>query len=687
MAFRFFINVDCLNMFNFDFFFYKKRSEHQLMLYPDVRIGEGTGTPFYKAAFDIRAYLDRLPHNADAFQHDVDDYQIIIAMRSDYVKTAETWRDTLLSRLLQIDFDLRRANILTRSGLGSQIAVDLIMLHETSVVKDIHAFNTLYLNSDRFEYDCGLLLAEIGVPEGKETDPDELSHALEKYCGKHAEAFAECGRMPDGTPADSLYAFVCDLIEQLKTERTDGTAANTGSYVASAARTLLKDYSVFELFVDKTNANKKTCSLLRVTEYATEDYVLPVTMAKTSRLVDQCVSHWEQIAAKPDDDIEAKYSNMLCAYRTRLDGGLIDIGQATANKADGSKLPNTNVPDENDISISESEFEDEREKKNLNIDPKALVEELKKKLRPIKKFDSEWKTAYSEIKSTFSRLGESLKEYSSQLGHIYAEKCSERKRDERLWAMNTYLEEPTTQDDIKELRKKKESLLEELKQPQMTPSLTLQDQLNMETALEDENQSIMHYIECIKSLTTKNFILLAALVTGFAALSYFLFQPYVFEEAISALIAVGYLVLAFILMMFTWKRPRNFYNRQINNCLDRLQGEMDVYIRGYYDRATQYRKYVNIINRLDYIERHLRVKTRAVKTSARLAEAKKWHASQIGLHLKKLEYFSGIMSKAASENDDGDGNGNASLQANYEPQIEPDHIDDVLDAPLYWPQA
>lgn len=44
MAFRFFINVDkCLNMNNFDFFFYKKRSGHELYMVPDVHIGAGTG--------------------------------------------------------------------------------------------------------------------------------------------------------------------------------------------------------------------------------------------------------------------------------------------------------------------------------------------------------------------------------------------------------------------------------------------------------------------------------------------------------------------------------------------------------------------------------------------------------------------------------------------------------------------
>ncbi len=685
MAFRFFINVDCLNMYNFDFFFYKKRSEHQLMLYPDVFIGEGTGIPFYKAAFDIRSYLDRLPHNADEFQHDVNDYQIIIAMRSDFVTKAETWRDTLLFRLLQVDFDLRRANILIRSGLGSEIAVDLVMLHETSVVKNVHTFNTLYLNSDRFEYDCSLLLAEIGIPKGKENDPNEVSLAFERYCGEHAEALSECGRMPDGTPADALYVFVRDLIEQLKKDEEDGTAAMAGVSVAGAARTVLKDYSVFELFVDQTNANKKTCTLLRVIEYATADFAFPVGMTQTSRLADQCEAYWKQIAAMPDNDIGMKYSQMLNGYKTRLKTGLIDIEQSSNSNTNNSRLPDTNIPDENDIGISESEFEDENEEKKLNIDPKALVESLKKKLHHIKEFDSLWNTAYSEIRSAFSRLGESLKEYSSQLGHIYAEKCGKRKMTEYAWNSSTYLEDADTQNDIKKLKNRKEDLLEELKQPQMTPSLTLQDQLNMETALEDENQSIRQYVRCIRSLTTKNFLLLAVLVTGFAALSYFLFQPYVFEETVTILIAVGYIVLSFILMMFTWKRPHSFYNHEIKACLDRLQGEMDVYIRGYYDRAAQFRKYVNIINRLDYIERHLRVKTRAVETSAQIAEAKKWHASQIKLHLNKLDFFSGIMEKAATGNSDE--NQDAEIQASYDPEISPNHIDDVIDAVLYWPQG
>lgn len=164
MVFRFLINVDqCLNMHNFDFFFYKKKSLGELHLTPDVYIREGTGQPFGKAASDIRLYLDR-------YAYTIGDYQIIIATREDYKKNTEVWGDTLLSRLLDIDFELRKSDILIRSGLGPQIAVSLIILLEANEIREIHAADAPYMGSSRLTDDFRLLLKEIGVPEGREDD-------------------------------------------------------------------------------------------------------------------------------------------------------------------------------------------------------------------------------------------------------------------------------------------------------------------------------------------------------------------------------------------------------------------------------------------------------------------------------------------------------------------------------------
>ena len=131
MSFRFFINVDqCLNMNNFDFFFYRERSDHKLYMISDAYLGEGVGKSFKKATGEVRLYLDRFPYN-------VRDYQIIVTMRSEYGHESRTWKDTLLSRLLDIDRDLKQSRISTRAGFYTQVAINLIMVYEAGEIKRI----------------------------------------------------------------------------------------------------------------------------------------------------------------------------------------------------------------------------------------------------------------------------------------------------------------------------------------------------------------------------------------------------------------------------------------------------------------------------------------------------------------------------------------------------------------------
>ncbi len=678
MAFRFFINVDkCLNMNNFDFFFYQKRSRHEFHLTPDVHIGEGTGLSFRKAASDIRMYLDRFPYN-------VDDYQIIIAMRSDYKRNVKVWGDTLLSRLLDIDFELRQSNILIRSGLGVQIAVNLIMLYEANVVKAIHAVDDPYMGSTRLAEDCHLLLQEIGVPAGKENDLDAIKAAWSHYVEVNASKFNNCPKLNDGSPANALYTFFTDLIKQYERDRRTANNSLTNVSTLHALKEVLNGYQIFELITDKQNRNKDINTLLRIVEFSTTDFDIAEGMGKSMSLTETCAAHWKQIVDMDDNKIQKKYAKMLSDYRDRLSIYVSNSEEGYATSDTESTLPESIIPSDDDISDNDSIFENENAKRSKKIDPKELIRDFKSKLSPVSTLLGRWEATYKQVSKIFSQLGDSLEEYSTLLGNKYSEKLERRKAEERTWHRKAYVEGPTTKQELDKLSMQEKTLLTKMDQPQMTPSLCFQDQLNMETALEQEDHNIRHYIKCMQSVSVKNFFLLIILLLGFVVLLYSLLQPYNFASTTTALYFAGYIGASCVLMLFTWRMPLNYYKRKVNYCLVQLESEMDKYITGYFDRAKQLHEYINLINKLDYIERHIHLKKRAVRTTEWVVNARTWHINQAKIHIEKLEFFAGLTAtyKQSQSLADSDNNG-------FEngPTISRDHVDDVIDNKLYWPQA
>lgn len=672
MAFRFFINVDkCLNMNNFDFFFYQKRSRHEFHLTPDVHIGEGTGLSFRKAASDIRMYLDRF---------NIDDYQIIIAMRSDYKRGIKVWRDTLLSRLLDIDFDLRQSNILIRSGLGGQIAVNLIMLYEANVVKEIHAVDDCYMGSERLGEDCRLLLKEIGVPGDKENDLGAIKEAWNNYVKEKEEFYNNCPKLNDGTPADALYVFFTDLLRQYEKDQRSASKVST----LHSLKEVLNGYQIFELLTDKQNRNKDINTLLRVVEFSTTDFDVAEGMDKSMSLVDMCSEHWKQIVGRDDANIQNKYAKMLSEYKDRLSLYVANSEEGYATSDTESALPETMIPSDDEISIIDSVFESENAKRSKKIDPKSLVRDFKSRLSPVSSLLGRWENTYKQISKIFSQLGASLEEYSSLLGEKYSEKLERRKAEERTWHRKAYVESETTKQEIAALSEQEAMLLDKMNQPQMTPSLCVQDQLNMESALDQEDNNICHYIKCMQSVSAKNFILLIFLLLGIVALLYGVFQPYNFESTTTALYFAGYIGFSFILMLFTWSLPLNYYRRKVNYSLIKLEKAMDKYITGYFDRAKQLHEYINLINKLDYIERHIRLKKRAVKTTKWVVNARTWHINQAKIHIAKLEFFSGLIANYKQSQSIADSDGSWFENG---PVISRDHVDDVIDNSLYWPQA
>ena len=215
-CFRFLINVDqCLNMSNFDIFFYKLESQHKFHLNQVQLFGDSFSTSLRHAVSDIRMYLDKYPYH-------VGDYQLIVAMRGMYKKRSDNWEETMLYRLLQLNFELRRSRIFINSQESAEKALNLIMLYDADFSTELPKLGD-YMTSCRFQTDCALFLRHIGIADPhidyatlKKKLMDEIipmveeldqsgDKKLEKKIDKHKKLIEECN--------EKMEAYEDELLE------------------------------------------------------------------------------------------------------------------------------------------------------------------------------------------------------------------------------------------------------------------------------------------------------------------------------------------------------------------------------------------------------------------------------------------------------------------------------------------
>lgn len=682
MAFRFFINIDqCLNMNNFDFFFYKKRALNEFHVTDDVYIGEGTGLPFTKAAADIRLQIDK----STMTPHPITDYQIIIAMRSDIDYTATTvWRETLLSRLLDIDFYLRQSNIIIWHGGAADVAVNLIMLYEANVITNIALFDNNYMSDTRLNRDCQLLLKEIGVPDGKENDLHCLRECWQKYVNEHKDEFESGVKYPDGSYAHPLYVFFNNLLKQYEDDERHRSEKQSAISTLQALKEVLNGYQVFELITERNNLDIDINALLRIVEFSTTDFEVKHGLGGVTSLSEQCKNHWNAVKAIPNDEIRSRYGRLLYFYKRTLEGY---VNRESVSAADGithTPLPESEIPSDGDIGIKGNSFEEDQGSIAAQAHPKKQISQFRSTLSPSNDLMSKWEKTFVSLEASISEIDDSLKIYAGQLGDKYNQEIRKRKEEEDAWNNQTYLKEKETEQEIEQLTADEKKLLEIMGLPQMTPKLQFQDQLNMKTALDLENQYITQYVKCIESVRTKSFILLLVFILGIIAFHYIVLQPYNFSTSRTALYTMLYLLSAGGIMFFSWRFPLNHYKRKILERLDQLEEELDKYVKGFFERAKQFKTYINTLNKLDYVERHLRLKKNAVKTERRIVSAKSWHRSQAEEHIQKLKFFNGIIASFHPKQDEIDAFEEKIMVP--KPEITKDHVDDVFQCSLYWPQ-
>lgn len=671
-CFRFLINVDqCMNMSYFDMFFYKLESQHKFHMNTVQLFGDSYDSSLRNAISDIRMYLNKYPYH-------VGNYQIIVAMRSKFTPKVHQWEKTMLYRLLHMDHELRRAHILINSREQTEKALNLIMLYDSDFSVELPELGN-YKDSVRLQDDCLLLLQHLGL-EGN-ADQNAMEQALAAYLSREGFDTAAAELMQTFLDkrrrnAQHLQAMSEHMEEVSLYANSDAPmAAELAEYV----RSLLFNFQIFEEQIDGNSRRQQTLALLRIAEFINMD-TKPRLRADgqptMTTLSQRCAANWE--AVWNDPELERRYADMLLSYRTRLNTAALELESTSVSPENGKPLPPESIPEANAIRSKDSVFAEKNPQKQ-GVDLRNIFNQFMERGFSMRSLQSKWSSAYRDCKQQLQQMEYSLKAYAENLSRQYAAELEKRKQDSIAWRTYFYVAGRDTEKDISRLEHERDRRLQQLRSPHMTPSLSFQDQLNMENALEQTNQTVQFYLKCLNTINAGSFLLLMLLCIATVFVHYTFLQPYVFENTEGFLCYFTYLLGIIALMLPSWGLPYNHYRIKLKSCIKGLQDSADKYISGFYAKAEHFGTYINLLNQLDYITRYHRLLVQAYGATHKLSQGYLWHKVQIQQHLQKLQFFQGLMELSTGDYEE-------TCEASL-PGIDGDQVRDYVDSQLYWPQG
>lgn len=672
-CFRFLINVDqCLNMSYFDIFFYKLESQHKFHQNAVQLFGDSADSSLRNAITDIRMYLDKYPYH-------VGDFQIIVAMRSTFCSQASRWDETMLYRLLQLDYELRRARIFINSSEQTEKALNLVMLYDADFSAELPVLEN-YKSSIRLKNDCAMLLSHI-LPAGTEPSQEALEQALAAYTA---------ARQHDAAAASLLHAFLAfrrtneERYRQMEDdfdflEPEDAVLDSLHAEFTSFVKNHLCNFQIFEEQIDRNNRRQNILSLLRVTEFinmSVEPSPQAIGSPTKVSLAQRCENNWKQVWQ--DAKLEHRYATMLRAYQFRLNAASAGLERPDFQTTAAKDLPDEKIPADHAIVCTDGIFADPDARQN-GSDLKHIIGQFVENHFSLRSVQRDWADAYTRSKQLLEKMDYALKDYAENLSRQYSAALEQRKQDSIAWRNSFYMSNPDTENDISRLAYERDQRLQQLKNPHMTPSLSFQDQLNMENALEQGNLTIKFYTQCLSTVNAIGFFILLAVCALFCFAHYSFLQPYVFQAKDTMLSYLIYLAGIVLLMLLCWAMPYEYFRRKLISRIKALQADAEKYINGYYAKAEQFCTYINLLNQLDYITRYHRLLCQAHNASHKLSQGYLWHKVQVRRHLNKLQFFQGLMELGDAPEEDYDDK--------IIPAIDGDQVSDIIDSQIYWPQS
>lgn len=693
-SFNFYINVDqCLNMSNFDMFFYKLQHDQKFYLtnvnFNDTR-GENT---MNSAIHDIRSYIDRTPFL-------ITNYRLIFGMRTKR-KQNPHWQDTVLYRLLTIYYTLRDQKLFIKSKEAADKNVSVIMLYETDFTLDMPEL-TYYESIE----DIKILIKEAGIDLSAIKDPGEIQAGLEAYLkaisGKtsaenrtsrssydfitrrflteyldYMNSKSAFTSGPSDAGEDSLYS-----LRQLHqdTDRDETLAYKKQSWLHPLnqfVKLCTEHYCVFIKEIDRNSLDQNLMALLSIVDYITSDLEVEedTDEVQTNESMRQLSEdNWQR--STNDKNIRNRYGKMMFLYNQRL----LEAGDYISRKELDLVNGANPEPYEKPERILENTSLEKTNRKAYQNDILGLIRDFERKRLIKRTAQKEWEFTYTALKEKLANLEIELTDYARKLTGKYKKEISKRKIESRKAQKNYGYSLEGIDDCLIDDLRQKDKLLEELKKPQMNSTLMFQDQLNLENKLESSNSEIKFYVKCLKMIRTINFMFLILAGGGIFLFHYLLMQNYVLGNAEMTTAMLIYLLMTFVGLLFCWRAPYMYFQKKISKALRILKADTTLYIDGYFKRAEDFSTYVNVINEMDVLSSHISMLEAFQKTTRVYARKLLWHKVKVKEHISKAGYFENMYAtldvKQFHEGDEE--------QISREAKI--DFTGDVLDNWVYWPQ-
>lgn len=677
-CFNFLINIDqCLNMSNFDMFFYELESHHRFHL-NNVRFdSDDRLLSIEGAARDIRMYLNKYP-----FQ--VSSYRIVVLLRQsgEEVEAAppdsplERWKKSLLYKSLRIFYALQDAGIFIKSREQMDRMLHIIMLYDEDMTVRAKDYGQ-YEVDDEFD----IFLDYIGIKRTGNTDSRAFVEALKQSLTRV--------EMEEKTAANFLRDFLSSYEPGIEdTEKVMDYNRGIGDTfgpeedeellpnLLQEIKTKIDGYLVSRRNVDRNNREQNLIEFLRIVEYLNRDLneqedILQDASARS--LYQKCLDSWNKV--QEDKDIETRYAGRVRNFHERLLIMQNEMEFSFFDKAETSELPQREKPEKGVIESDAQGFSSAERSKKAEQFHVLLRNFIHRHFR-ISLMRQYWEKTYQELKKDLNSMNVELETYASELSHKYAGEMEKRKAHFRSLNKNHYRANSTTEGKIQEVEYERDALMAELKSPHMTPSLQFQDQLNMENALEQANLDITFYITCMEKITSGCFFAFAGLLLLLVFIHFYSLQFDVFSDGTKMIASLIYCMLAVVFAIFiAWGAPYRYFRRKMKKTVRNLDQETDKYIQGYFQKAELFKTYINDLNQLDECTRYLKLIT-GVNEEAKIAAKKHlWNKVQIKKHLEKLDFFKGMFELALFKPKSGE-------------TVFRDHYrmeKDVIDNPLYWP--
>lgn len=672
-CFRFLVNVDqCFNMYIYDMFFYKLHNKDKIKInhvQSSASCGENS---LNYAVSDIRMYLNKFPYH-------VKEYQFVFAMRKAW-RQEETWENSLLYRLVQISYELRNENICMDVSGRTDRALNLIMLYETDMPHQEEAVDD-YLSSERLKKDIELFFSSMGINCSK-----TCLAAIE-------EAFNEKQSQMKETTQYLIRSFIAEQ-NKIREHVQDNASCDLNIIAAFSnfLGQLLSNYQVFEIFVQRDlqdDPRGNTEALLRIVEYINSSFEYDGGSGAKLSLSQRCVKNWKGVVS--EKEIERKYATMLFEFREKLNNLALTLETTDAPVPSSSEMPSPPKESDEIIKDEEEKFaffnvgneQEGEERKEEKDELKKVLNDFLENSLSVEKAAEGWKKAYGDIKNLIKNLEFSLEEFAGRLSQQYSQRVEQRKKEMMSLEKEIFFAGKKEKEEKLELKRKKDFYLDELKRPQMNPSLRFQDQLNLAKIIEEKNSEICKYIKCLSFVKFGRFMSLVLFVVICLTVHYTALQPFVFNDGKSLLMYASYILVTFFMAGLFWIIPRQVFLKKIKRCVEEISEGTEKYMTSYKLKAKNFNAYINALNLLDCYTTYYNLYDQADEKSAMLSQERLWHKIAVKDLLSKVDSFDGLIKYCC----DCVSGGVKKINIGTLFSLDENNAKEPSDYNIYWPQG